>query len=416
MAKEHGLVGLFGNNGDDDKAKGSDLPPVLDDSNASPLERLAKKLGDADPYAEPAEKEQIHHSPFGLSVPEEPPVAKEPAPVVEPEPTPEPAPAPEPTPEPVQVMEPVAEPPAPIAPDPEPRPEPSYVPPAPVARSNFKRTRSPLKSKLANPDQGILCFVLEGGDDRLRRRTLEALTVAAGHHGAIKLHALPNDIAGMNAAIEDAMANTDCVYAAFFNPGTEPADDWAFEVQLAFEKNPSAAAVSVRASNSDPLSPWARVSFFIDEVERQKGVARGFDTVVFRIDALQELGDKLAFAIRNGEAVHALQGQGQRTGTAVEARVKLATPTGRKEVMQRVREQARMAARIRAKRMNPIFRIFAAIFIVIGFPFRILAVRKAAKKAVGSAQFREVASKATMAVFADRRVRALTMLSPGKGE
>ena len=69
MAEDHGLSGLFGNKGDD-KKKAPDLPPVVDDADASPLERLAKKLGDQDPYADTASDDELHHSPFGLTVPQ----------------------------------------------------------------------------------------------------------------------------------------------------------------------------------------------------------------------------------------------------------------------------------------------------------------------------------------------------------
>ncbi|MEM1379131.1 MAG: glycosyltransferase family 2 protein [Pseudomonadota bacterium] len=430
MAKKHGLTGLFG--GDtDSNGKDVPLPPVVDDPDASPFERLAQKLALDDPFDAP--DVETHHDPFGRSVPAEPPVLAEPPakpepapepPVARAEPAPEPAkPAPQPEPEPApqpafaaaaarampEIIEPQRE--------PAPRPVEAYAPaPAPAGKPAFKRVRAPLKNRAAVPDKGILCFILEGGDERLRRRTLEALNEAAGIHGSISLRALPREREAMNQALSEAMAETDCEYVAFFHPGTEPADDWTIEVLLAFEDQPNVGAVSVRAANSDPLSPWARVSFFIDEAERQKGVARGFDTIVFRASALKDLDDKIGVAVRSGAVVHAISGQGQRIGSAPEARVKLATPTGRKEVMQHVREQARIAARIKAQGKNPVLRIFSALFIVFGYPFRILAVRAAAKKAVGASQFREVASKAAMAVFADRRVRALTTLSPGKAE
>ncbi|MEM1409601.1 MAG: hypothetical protein AAGG79_02505 [Pseudomonadota bacterium] len=426
MAEDHGLSGLFGNKGDD-KKKAPDLPPVVDDADASPLERLAKKLGDQDPYADTSSDDELHHSPFGLTVPQADaaaaaaPEAEAPAPPeIAPDPKPPVAEAPKrvaaPAPEPV--APPVSEPPV-STPPPPPAAAPSAPEPTLSAPLPDPERPAPMAAVLPDASQasesGILCFLMEGGDDRLRRRTLEALNEAAGHHGAIKLRSLPLEPMAADRALHEAMRDTDCAFAAFFHPGTEPADDWALEVHQAFARQPSAAAVSARAANSDPLSPWARVSFFIDEAERQTGFARGFDATVFRVKALRELGDDLGRAVRNGEVVHALEGQGQKIGVAVEARVKLATPTNRKDVMIRVREQARMAARIKAKGRNPLLRVFSAMFIMLGFPLRLFAVRRAAKKAVGTSQFREVASKATMAVFADRRVRALTMLSPGRG-
>ncbi|MEM9839955.1 MAG: hypothetical protein AAF830_12495 [Pseudomonadota bacterium] len=422
MAKKHGLVGLFGGDDTDGDNKPPQIPPVVEDSNESHLERIAKKLEMKD--ALQSDDVETHHDPFGQTVASDAPPPKTPAspfetlvgadpePVVEPAPEPEPAPVPEPV---VEVRAPQP------APEPEPIPEPTRVPdviqtPTPAPATAYGRVRAPLRKTSSVPDKRILCFIVEGGDERLRRRTLEALNEAAGIHDSIKLRTLPKSAEAMNAVLAEAVAETDCDYAAFFQPGTEPADDWSIEVLLAFEDQPHTGAISVRAANSDPLSPWARVSFFVDETERQKGVARGYDTIVFRTSALADLGDQLGKAVRNGAVVHALLGQGQRIGTAPEARVKLATPTGRKEVMQHVREQARMAARIKAQGRNPVLNIFAALGMPFSFPFRILAVRKSAKRAVGGAQFREVASKAAMAVFADRRVRFLTLLSPGKAE
>lgn len=433
MAKKHGLVGLFGG-GDEESGKPPKLPPVVEDSNESHLERIAKKLEMKD--ALQSDDVETHHDPFGHNVVSNAPPPKAPASPFEaligdpsePEPFsepaqsapahPEPAPRPEPAPEPVvEARRPAPEP----EPAPAPIPEPTRIPeviqtPTPAPTSGYQRVRAPLRRASSVPDKKILCFILEGGDERMRRRTLEALNEAAGIHDSIKLRALPQSPEAMNAVLAEAVAETDCDYAAFFHPGTEPADDWSIEVLLAFEDQPHMGGVSVRAANSDPLSPWARVSFFVDEAERQKGVARGFDTMVFKVSALADLGDDLGKAVRNGAVVHALLGQGQRLGTAPEARVKLATPTGRKEVMQHVREQARIAARIKAQGRNPAINILAAMMMPFSLPFRILAVRHAAKRAVGSTQFREVASKAAMAVFADRRVRFLTMLSPGKAE
>jgi hypothetical protein len=82
--------------------------------------------------------------------------------------------------------------------------------------------------------------------------------------------------------------------------------------------------------------------------------------------------------------------------------------------MRRVRRQARQSAWLQARRTNPVARLFLAPAMFLSVPFRLLAVRKAAKESVGGTQFREVASKALMAVLADRRVRAMTLLSPGK--
>jgi hypothetical protein len=152
----------------------------------------------------------------------------------------------------------------------------------------------------------------------------------------------------------------------------------------------------------------------MDEAERQIGIARGFDTMVFRVSALRELGDQLGVAVRNGNLVPAIQGRGHRIGNAPEARVSLLTPSKRRDVLDHVREQARLAARIKAKGRGPLRRTLSAAGIMLSVPMRIMAVRSAAKRSIGSTQFREVASKATMAIFADRRVRALTMLKPGR--
>lgn len=411
MSKKHGLAGLFSGSGDDgEDNKAPDLPPVLDDADASPMERLAKKLElkeafeddfpmDHDPFGSPidtsgpqapfAAEDDVQSRLFGApALPDEPaeiapPDAATPA-------APQPAAAPEPAPTPARAYTETT---------------------APQPR---RPVRSPLKPTRAAPDKGVLCFILEGGDERMRRRTLEALNEAAGHYGAINLRALPTEPEAMNAALSAALEETDCLYAAFLSPGTEPAGDWSLEVQMAFEEAPNSAGLAVRAANSDPLSPWARVSFFIDEAERQRGSTRGFDTMVFRVAALRDLGDDLGFMLRNGELIHALQKQGLKIGKAPEARVQLATPTGRKEVMARVREQARLLARLKAKRMNPAMRMISSLLILLSYPVRIMSVRTAAKRAVGTTQFREVASKAAMAVFADRRVRAMTMLNPGK--
>ncbi|WP_198912275.1 glycosyltransferase [Parvularcula mediterranea] len=437
MTKDHGLSGLFGEDGsirvkdrkNDEPAPAveEELPPVLEDADRSPLDMLADKIGMGDPEPTP------------------PPAPPAPAPVAaKPEPTPEPKPAevpanpldaamsggeerraaPEPADAEPQAYDPFAaafaagsmaasEQSERRAPDPAPVHTPEASTP-PTERETVAPKLEPASMRPASAENGgILCFLVPSDNDRGRRRTLEAINVAAGN-GAVRLRALPADPDAMDQVLEEAVSSAECDFVAFLSAGTEPADDWALECVRAFEEMPSAGAVTVRAANADPLSTWARVAFFMDEAERQKGRSRGFDTMVFRRSALNEIGEKLGFAVRNGRLVSAVEGRGHKIALATEARVSISTPSDRREVFRYIREQARLAARQSARQKNPVSRLFTALFILAGYPFRILAVRKAAKRSVGTTQFREVASKIAMAVFADRRVRATTMLFPGK--
>lgn len=445
MANDHGLSGLFGQDGEmrsKEPAKPAvepeteaDLPPVLDDADKSPLAMLADKIGLEEeqdvPPAAPAEPP----APVAEAAPEPEPVATaevEDTAVAEPaldddqvyDPFGAAMNAAEAEEAPAQEPETLAAAVAAAAPAAEPKPpapeEKAHPNAGPISRRQIGPRLGPEArghkafTAEAMPNQGgILCFLVMGGDGKGRRRTLEALNVAAGN-GGVRLRALPHDAETMDEVLDDALATTDCAYVAFLSSGTEPADDWANECAAVFRDLPRAAGVSVRAANSDPLSPWARVAFFMDEAERHDGRSGGFDTMVFRLSALQELEDKLGPAIRNGRLIAAVEGRGHEIAEAAEARVTISTPSDRKEAIKYVREKARMAARASARRKNFLIRPFIAMGIVMGYPFRILKVRKAAKHAVGSTQFREVASKAAAAVFADRRVRAWTMLFPGK--
>lgn len=439
MNKDHGLSGLFGEDGsirvkdrkhdDPEQAVDEELPPVLEDADRSPLDMLADKIGMDDPEPTP---------PPAPSKPE--PVSAEAEPALGP--TPEPADVPT---NPLDAAMSVgAEHPAPMEPAKEepqaydpfagafaagsmaaseqserraPPPGPALAPEVetpPTERKSVTPQRGPAAMPPASAENGgILCFLVPGDNDRGRRRTLEAINVAAGN-GAVRLRALPADPDAMDAVLKEAVSSAECDFVAFLSAGTEPADDWALECARAFEEMPSAGAVTVRAANADPLSTWARVAFFMDEAERQRGRSRGFDTMVFRRSAINEIGDKLGFAVRNGRLVSAVEGRGHKVVPATEARVSISTPSDRREVFRYIREQARLAARQSARQKNPVSRLFTAIFILAGYPLRILAVRKAAKRSVGKTQFREVASKIAMAVVADRRVRATTMLFPGK--
>ncbi|GGY43317.1 glycosyltransferase family protein [Parvularcula lutaonensis] len=422
MGNDHGLSGLFDEDGSvrvkkpaskkSDAPKNDDLPPVLDDADKSPLHLLADKIG-----FDPSE---------GSAAPAPPPPPEKAPPAPEPEPeafAPELAPPPPPS--------------RPAAPKPAAAEAPRYRPaddgghdafaaalgaepvarqPAPVPEMSAAKPAESLPRRGAPaPAVGgsILCFLIPSDDDRARRRTLEAINVAAGT-GSVRLRSLPRDPSLMDEALFDALATSDSEFVAFLSAGTEPADDWAIEVQKVFEEYPSAGAVTVRAANADPLSPWARVGFFMDEVERQNGLASGLDTMVFRASVLREIGEQLGVVIRNGRLASAVEGRGHRIVTASEARVSIATPGDRREVIRHVKEQARLAARQRAKGKNPFTRFILAAGILLGYPFRIMTVRAAAKKSIGSTQFREVASKAAMAILADRHTRARTMLFPGK--
>lgn len=431
MANDHGLSGLFGEDGNvrvkkpepsKEASKNDDLPPVLDDADKSPLDLLADKIGGFD-------DEEKAAKPVAPTPP--PPAAHREA-VPEPEASP-----PELAPPPAAEARP-AEPPRLQRRDDEPyyqRPaEPSedghdafaaalgasgVVRQAPATpKMSAAKPAAPLPTRGAAPEHlpgGILCFLLPSNDDRARRRTLEAINVAAGT-GAVRLRSLPREPGLMDEALLEALATTDCDLVCFLSAGTEPADDWALEIQKVFQEYPSAGAVTVRAANADPLSPWARVGFFMDEVERQRGLAGGFDTMVFRASALREIGEQLGVAIRNGRVVPAIEGRGHRVVTASEARVSIATPGDRREVIRHVKEQAKLAARQRAEGKNPVVRFILAIGTLLSFPFRVLTVRKAAKRSIGSTQFREVASKAAMAILADRHTRARTLMFPGKDQ
>jgi hypothetical protein len=381
MSKDHGLAGLFGDDGTlitnrrtrepepAEKAAPDDLPPVLDDADKSPLARLSDQIGydyshrdderSGDEFAEP-------HAP-----------ELEPAP----EPAPKAAKAPKAAPEKRRGLD-------------------------------FEDAYDPYPP---SEESGVLCFLIESDSDRLRRRTLAALNMAAGN-GSVRLRLLPSQPDEMDRVLEEALADTDCSLVAFLSPGTEPADDWALECQNAFASAPRTAAMSVRAANSDPLSPWARVSFFIDEAERQRGVYQGFDTTVFRKSALEELGGRLGYALRTGQLIAAVQGRGHRVGLASEARVSLVTPSARRDVIRHVKDQTRMAAKRRAQGKFFLYRWYMAGWTLLSYPLHVLRVRKSAKRAIGGTQFREVAPKAAMAIFAERRVRALTWLFPGRKE
>lgn len=370
MSKDHGLAGLFGDDGavrrkpepevTVETAATEDLPPVLDNADKSPLDLLSDKM-------------ELEKGPPDVATPL--PQARE-------------------------------------------RREEPVPPPVTEDRLGDETARvAGLSTTYDDPyadadEDGILCFLLDSDDDRARKRTLAALNVAAGN-GSVSLRTLPSDPDLMDQTLEEALDQTECGLVAFLSAGTEPADDWAIECQRAFDGAPRTAAMTVRGANADPLSPWARVAFFMDEAERQKGIAVGFDTMVFRKAALREMGDKLGQAVRTGALVSAVQGRGHRIGKAPEARVSIATPSARPEVMARVKDNARLAARLRAKGKSAPRRFLAAVSVMLSYPFRIMAVRAAAKRSVGSIQFREVASKAAMAVFADRRVRAATLIKPG---
>ncbi|MEM9810634.1 MAG: hypothetical protein AAF788_05350 [Pseudomonadota bacterium] len=352
MAKEHGLASLFGSKNDvamkarepkglDPLADPEELPPVLDDADSTPLERLNDALDDQDTIRGPLNdldfSEQASHDPFGnIEVDDD-----------------------------------------------------------------------------LGAHAGILCFILYDTVGGRRSRTLAALNVAAGM-GSVRLVALPQNAAELDKTLIDALSNTDCSLVAFLSPGTEPADDWAVECQMAFHQAGKVGGVSVRAANSDPLNPWSRVAFFVDEAERQRGMAQGIDTVVFRREALMELGNRIGEAVRTGQLLTAIEGRGHRIGRAVEARVSLAEPETKKDVLAQVRRRAELAGTNRARGKNILFRLVLATFTLASYPFRILSVRKSAKRSVGSTQFREVLPKAAVAIWVDRRVRAFTILRGGK--
>ncbi|MCQ8184584.1 hypothetical protein [Parvularcula maris] len=402
---DHGLSGLFGDDGVPATSKpkapaavpaDDDLPPVIDDADKSPLDLLADKIGldlteEDDDELPPAaaeaedEPEAFHRSPFQAEAPAD--EAEEPASEAH---------------DPFSIaLTQGAVGPIGMGAGEEVSPQAAAMP--------LPRTAPPAEAHQG----GILCFLVSGDDDRGRKRTLEALNVAAGN-GAVRLRSLPEEPEEMDRVLEDALSTTDCDYVAFLSGGTEPADDWALECSKAFAELPKTGALSVCAANADPLSPWARVAFFMDEAERKKGRSQGSDTMVFRKSVLRELHEQLGPILRDGHLLDAISGRGHRINPATEARVSIATPSDRREVMRRVRLQAKRSASLQARKMNPVVRYLMVPAMFLSSPFRLMAVRKAAKEAVGGAQFREVASKAMMAVLADRRVRAMTLLTGGK--
>jgi hypothetical protein len=401
---DHGLSGLFGEDGaplGSNKPKGravpnedSDMPPVIEDADKSPLDLLADRIGmdlreDEDDEAEEPGDAPFRRSPFQAEASDEELAEEE-----------EELAAASHDPFSIALSQGAI---GRIGTDTMERVRPQ------AAAMPLPRTAPPAEAQ----EGGILCFLLTGDDDRGRKRTLEALNVAAGN-GAVRLRSLPEDPDEMDRVLEDALSTTDCDYVAFLSGGTEPADDWALESAKAFAELPRTGALSVCAANADPLSPWARVAFFMDEAERKKGRSQGSDTMVFRKSVLRELHEQLGPILRDGHLLNAISGRGHRISPATEARVSIATPSDRREVMRRVKLQARRSAKLQARKMNPVMRLLMVPAMFLSAPFRLMAVRKAAKEAVGGAQFREVASKAMMAVLADRRVRAMTLLTGGK--
>ncbi|MEO1041883.1 MAG: hypothetical protein AAFX52_06300 [Pseudomonadota bacterium] len=265
----------------------------------------------------------------------------------------------------------------------------------------------------ASSSGGILCFLLDDPIGARRMRTIAALNVAAGM-GSVRLRTLPAEPEEMDLAIFDALQESDCELVAFLSPGTEPADDWALECQLAFTQAPRLSAIMVKQGNADPLNPWARTAFLLDIADRQMGKMRGADTMVFKREALEDLGPDLGQAFRSRQLVRALEDRGHRTGHAVEARVVLAEPEDKKDVLDQVRDNARAATRLSAAKKNFLIRPIYAFFILAGYPFRLMAVGKAVKKGIGREMMDELFPKAMAAVWADRKARAATMLRPGK--
>ncbi|MEO1657160.1 MAG: hypothetical protein AAFR65_05515 [Pseudomonadota bacterium] len=356
MAKDHGLADLFTGGKTarkddnavveaDDFAPAGDEPPVLEDADASPIERLrhATSVFDASPVDVYEDRD-----PFD-------PYADE---AVKEEETPQ-------------------------------------------------DTREPVSAS-----GGILCFLLDDPIGGRRMRTIAALNVAAGM-GSVRLRTLPADADEMDETIFDALQSTDCELVAFLSPGTEPADDWAIECQLAFTESPRVSAIAVKPGNADPLNPWARTAFLLDMAERQMGKMRSADTMVFKREALEDLGPELGDAFRSRRLVRALEDRGHQVGSAVEARVVLAEPEDKKDVLDLVRENGRAATQLSAARKNILVRMVYAVFILLGYPFRVMAVSKAAKKAIGRDLFKDLLPKAMAAIWTDRKVRAATMLRPG---
>ena len=351
MAKDHGLADLFSGDkiartDDDDTvvapeefADADECPPVLDDADASPLERLR---GVSDVFGAPIDEK-------------------------------------------------------------------------PLDDDDDDQHQDEDESEEDNAQGGILCFLLDDPIGGRRMRTIAALNVAAGM-GSVRLRTLPPDPDEMDEALFDALQSTDCELVAFLSPGTEPADDWAVECQMAFTQSPRMSALAVKPGNADPLNPWARTAFLLDMAERQMGKMRSADTMVFKREALDDLGPELGEAFRGQRLVRALEDRGHRIGTAIEARVVLAEPEGKKDVLELVRENGRAATRLSAARKNVIVRFIYAFCILVGYPFRLIAIGNAAKKSVGRELFKELFPKAMAAVWADRKARAATMLRPGKSK
>ncbi|MEM6747336.1 MAG: hypothetical protein AAF608_07945 [Pseudomonadota bacterium] len=358
MAKDHGLADLFSGNkiarkdasdsvvGQDEFAPSDEHPPVLDDADASPIERL-RHVADV----------------FGTSVDQDPDTIG------------------------------------------------GYDDQYHDDRTS-EDTDEDSVSHDADASGGILCFLLDDPIGGRRMRTIAALNVAAGM-GSVRLRALPADAEEMDEALFDALQSTDCELVAFLSPGTEPADDWALECQLAFTEAPRMSAMAVKPGNADPLNPWARLAFLLDMAERQMGKMRSADTMVFKREALEDLGPEIGETFRSRQLVRALENRGHQIGSAVEARVVLAEPEDKRDVLELVRENARAATRISAARKNIVVRVVYAACILLGYPFRLMAIGGAAKKATDRELFKDLMPKAMTAVWVDRKARASTMLSPG---
>ncbi|MEM6912797.1 MAG: hypothetical protein AAF511_02340 [Pseudomonadota bacterium] len=362
MAKDHGLADLFSRTKADEKedmrtvappsdyADAGDEPPVLEDADASPIERLRQASNIFD--APVTDDFDVDDSPYYDQV-EHDDVSKD-----------------------------------------------------TVAESDHEIADTPSSG-------GILCFLLDDPIGAQRMRTIAALNVAAGM-GSVRLRTLPADPEQMDLAIFEALQETDCELVAFLSPGTEPADDWALECQLAFTQAPRLSAIMVKQGNADPLNPWARTAFLLDIADRQMGKMRSADTMVFKREALEDLGPDLGQSFRSRQLVRALEDRGHRTGNAVEARVVLAEPEDKKDVLDQVRENGRSATRLSAAKKNILVRPIYALAIVLGYPFRLMAVGGAVKKATGREMMDELFPKAMAAVWVDRKARAATMLRPGK--
>ncbi len=360
MAKDHGLADLFSSGkiagkDDDDTvvapeefAGADEQPPVLDDADASPLERLRSV---SDVFGAPLDEEPLDDADYD----------------------------------------------------------------DPDSDDQDQSDDEDDEAEEANASGGILCFLLDDPIGGRRMRTIAALNVAAGM-GSVRLRTLPPDPDEMDEALFDALQSTDCELVAFLSPGTEPADDWAIECQLAFTQSPRMSALAVKPGNADPLNPWARTAFLLDMAERQMGKMQSADTMVFKREALDDLGPELGDAFRGRRLVKALEDRGHRIGKAVEARVVLAEPEGRKDVLEMIRENARAATRLSAARKNIIVRLIYAFCILVGYPLRLIAIGNASKKSGGPELFNDLLPKAMAAVWADRKARATTMLRPGKSK